>query len=84
MLANGALYPTFNDPTYTHQLAAADQLTGPRRYLAFAKLAVTVARDSAPIAAYGNAVEEQFFSRRIGCQTYGVYPGADLAALCLR
>jgi hypothetical protein len=35
-----------------------------------------------PIA-YGNSASRDFFSPRIGCQSYGVY-GIDLAALCIR
>lgn len=84
MLSNSPFYPTFNDPTYTREMAAADQLTGPRRYQAIGSLAASLARNSAPIAAYGNNLSEEFFSPRIGCQTYAFYNGADLAALCLR
>jgi hypothetical protein len=69
---------------YTREVAAADQLTGPRRYLALGKLAVSVARDSAPIAAYGNSLGQEFFSAGIGCQTYAFYYGVDLAALCVK
>lgn len=85
MLADSGMYPTFNDPKYQHALAAVGQLGGPERYLAFGKLAVRLARDAAPIVAYGNGVsEEEFFSPRIGCQTYAFYVGVDLAALCAR
>ena len=85
MLANGSFYPTFNDPKYQRERAAAGQLTGPERYLAFGRLALRLAHDAAPIVAYGNAVsEEEFFSPRIGCQTYAFYLGVDLAALCTR
>ena len=85
MLADPSGYPTFNDSEYEQERAAAGQLTGSERYLAFGKLALHVARDAAPIVAYGNSVSEQeFFSSRIGCQTYAFYVGADLAALCAR
>ena len=85
MLANSGLYPTFNDPKYQHELAAVGKLAGPERDLAFGKLGLRLARDAAPIVAYGNAVsEEEFFSPRIGCQTYAFYVGVDLAALCVR
>jgi YVTN family beta-propeller protein len=76
--------PTFNDPTYRRDMAAADQLTGVRRYLTLARLAVSLARNSAPLVAYGNNLWEEYFSPRIGCQTYTFYNGADLAALCIR
>jgi YVTN family beta-propeller protein len=84
MLANPSAFPPFDDPSYKREVAAADQLTGPRRYLALGGLAVSLARDSAPIAPYGNSVLQEFFSPRIGCQTYPVYIGVDLAALCTR
>jgi peptide/nickel transport system substrate-binding protein len=83
MLANGSFYPAFNDPNYKREFAAANQLTGPRRYLTFGKLALDLAR-SAPLVPYGDGVGEEFFSRRIGCQTYSFYYGVDLAALCIR
>jgi peptide/nickel transport system substrate-binding protein len=85
MLAAPGGLPTFDDPNFKRELAAADQLSGPQRYLAFGKLALHLARDAAPIVAYGNeASEEEFFSPRIGCQTYSFYVGVDLAALCTR
>ncbi|HET7047977.1 MAG TPA: ABC transporter substrate-binding protein [Solirubrobacteraceae bacterium] len=84
MFADPPALPTFDDPNYKREAAAAGRLTGPQRYLAFNKLALRLARDSAPIVPYGFAVNEEFFSPRIGCQTYGVYLYADLAALCIR
>jgi peptide/nickel transport system substrate-binding protein len=85
MLADRSIYPTFNDPVTQRALAATGRLTGPERYLAFGRLALRLARDAAPIVAYGNGVsEEEFFSSRIGCQTYAFYVGVDLAALCSR
>ena len=38
---------------------------------------------AAPLIAYGNQSSHDFFSARIGCQTYGAY-GIDLAAMCIR
>jgi YVTN family beta-propeller protein len=85
MLAATGSYPTFNDPKYQRELAAVGQLSGPKRYLAFGKLALRLARDAAPIVAYGNeASQVEFFSPRIGCQTYSFYVGVDLASLCTR
>jgi peptide/nickel transport system substrate-binding protein len=75
--------PTFNDPTYQHRLATAARLSGPERYLAYGQLDVDLARNAAPLAAFGNLTANDFFSARIGCQTYGTW-GMDLAALCLR
>jgi peptide/nickel transport system substrate-binding protein len=84
MLDNPSSYPTFNDPYYQRLLAAAGRLSGPERYLVNGKLAADLARDAAPLLPYGNPTNHEFFSARIGCQTYGFYLGADLAALCIR
>jgi YVTN family beta-propeller protein len=83
LLESGKIIPIFNDPTYQARLAAAARLTGPSRYLTYAKLNAQLTRNAAPWVAYGNAYAHDFFSARVGCQTYGVY-GIDLAALCLR
>jgi ABC-type oligopeptide transport system substrate-binding subunit len=83
MFADSTLYPTFNDPAYQRKLASTAQLTGLRRYLAYGKLDVDLARDAAPLIAFGNASSTDFFSARIGCQAYGPY-GVDFAALCIK
>jgi peptide/nickel transport system substrate-binding protein len=75
--------PTFKDPAYQRKLAAAARLSGPERYLTYGKLDLDLARNAAPLAAFDNLTSNDFFSARIGCQTYGIY-GMDLAALCLR
>jgi YVTN family beta-propeller protein len=83
MLENPNLYPTFDDPTYQRRLIQTSRLTGPRRYLAYRKLDLDLARNAAPLIAFGTALNSDFFSARIGCQTYGFY-GMDLDALCIR
>jgi YVTN family beta-propeller protein len=75
--------PTFKDPAYQRKLARAARLSGPERYLTYGKLDLDLARNAAPLAAFGNLNDNDFFSARIGCQTDGIY-GIDLAALCLR
>jgi YVTN family beta-propeller protein len=75
--------PTFNDPTYQRKLTAAARLSGPERYLTYGKLDLDLARNGAPLAAFGNAESHDFFSARIGCQMFGFY-GTDLDALCVR
>jgi hypothetical protein len=65
-------------------MAAAARLSGPARDLTYSKLALDLARDAAPLIVYGNALESDFFSARVGCQTYNPYVGPDLAALCIR
>ena len=65
------------------QARRAARLSGPERYLTYGKLDLDLARNAAPLAAFGNLTSNDFFSARIGCQTYGIY-GMDLAALCIR
>jgi peptide/nickel transport system substrate-binding protein len=83
LLEDSSVDPTFDDPVYRRKLARAARLSGPERYLAYGKLDLDLARDAAPLAAFGNLTSNDFFSARIGCQTYGIY-GMDLAALCRR
>ena len=83
MLENRAAYPTFDDQTYKRRLIQTARLTGPGRYLAYGKLDLDLARNAAPLIAFGTALNSDLFSARIGCQTYGPY-GMDLAALCIK
>jgi peptide/nickel transport system substrate-binding protein len=76
-------YPAFDDPTYQRRLADSNRLSGLKRYLTYAKLDIDLARNAAPLLAYGNPSTSDFLSARIGCETYGIY-GLDLAALCIR
>jgi ABC-type transport system substrate-binding protein len=82
-LENNAVGPPLDDPRYQRKLAAAAQLAGPERYLTYGALDLDLARNAAPLAAFGNLPSIDLFSARIGCQTYGIY-GMDLAALCIR
>jgi peptide/nickel transport system substrate-binding protein len=77
------LVPQFNDPAIRRQLDHAGELSGAARYLAYARLDVSIARHAAPLVAYGNASSYDLFSARIGCQTFGPF-GMDLGALCIR
>jgi ABC-type oligopeptide transport system substrate-binding subunit len=80
---DSSVSPTFDDRSYQRKLAAAARLSGPERYLTYGKLDLDLARRAAPLAAFGNLPNYDFFSARIGCQTYGIY-GVDLAALCVK
>jgi hypothetical protein len=83
ILEDGSIGPTFDDPAYGRRLAAAARLTGPERYLTFGQLDLDLARYAAPLLAFDNLTDHDFFAARIGCQTYGIY-GMDLGALCIR
>jgi peptide/nickel transport system substrate-binding protein len=83
LLENHLFGPTFDDPAYRRRLARAAGLSGPQRYLTYGELDLALARNAAPLAAFGNISSHDFFSARIGCQTFGIY-GMDLAALCVK
>jgi ABC-type oligopeptide transport system substrate-binding subunit len=83
LLTRGGNTRSFNDSAYQRRLARTAQLTGPNRYLTYGQLDLDLARNAAPVIAYANSASPDFFSRRIGCQTYAVY-GIDLAALCIK
>jgi ABC-type transport system substrate-binding protein len=74
----------FNDPAYNAQLQAAAQLTGSERYTTYGNLDVTLAREQAPLAAIGTFNNRDFFSARMGCQTFVPPYGMDLATLCIK
>jgi peptide/nickel transport system substrate-binding protein len=83
VLLDGSQFPALKDPADQARLAAAARLSGPARYRAYARLDTRLARDSAPFAALDNLSSHDFFSARMGCQSYGPY-GIDLATLCIR
>lgn len=84
LLEGGTVLPTFNDPAYKRKLDATAELSGPHRYLTYARLDADLERNGAPWAAYGTGVNRDFFSARIGCKINQPGYGIDLAALCVR
>ena len=84
LLESGTVLPTFEDPTWRAQLAAAAQLTGAQRYLTYARLDADLARNAAPLVAFGNLSSPDFFSARLGCQVFEPAYGMDLGALCIK
>jgi ABC-type oligopeptide transport system substrate-binding subunit len=74
----------FDDPDYNRRLSAAGRLSGSRRFRAYAQLDADLVRDAAPVVAYANATRVDFFSARVGCQTFNPVYGMDIAALCIR
>ncbi len=83
LLQNSSILPPLDDPSYRAKLRAAARLSGPERYLAYARLDRDLARNAAPLAVYDNPSSHELFFARMGCQTYGLY-GIDLAALCIK
>jgi YVTN family beta-propeller protein len=84
LLEQGEVVPTFVDSKWRARLAAASRLTGTERYQNYARLDADLARDAAPLAAFGNQTGLDFFSSRIGCQVFTPAYGIDLASLCVR
>jgi YVTN family beta-propeller protein len=84
LLESGTFVPTFEDATWRRRLAAAAKLTGEERYLTYARLDADLARNAAPLVAFGNLSSPDFFSARIGCQVFVPAYGMDLGSLCIR
>ena len=74
----------FDDPAFNRRMAAAAQLTGARRYRAYARLDRDLAAHAAPAAAYASGTTVNLFSSRIGCQVNQPIYGIDLGRLCVR
>jgi peptide/nickel transport system substrate-binding protein len=73
----------FDDPSWNKKLAAAALTFGKARANAYAALDAGLAK-AAPMVPYAYPGQRDFFSARIGCQTFQAAYGMDLGALCLR
>jgi ABC-type transport system substrate-binding protein len=74
----------FRSEGWDIKLEQVAQLSGPARYRAYGELALELARDAAPWVPYATGTSRDFFSARVGCQTFNPVYGMDLAALCLQ
>ena len=63
MLDDSSVGPTFDDPAYQRRLAAAARLSGPERYLTYGKLDLDLARNAAPLVAFGNLSSQRLLLR---------------------
>jgi ABC-type oligopeptide transport system substrate-binding subunit len=77
-------FSRFEDPSFDHRLRSTALLSGGARARAYGQLAIELARDAAPAAAWGINTTRNFFAARIGCETYQPIYGFDLATLCVR
>jgi hypothetical protein len=77
-------FPGADEASYRRRIAAVARLTGQRRLRAYGQLDVDLATHAAPVIAFANVTAHDFFSGRIGCQTYQPVYGMDLATLCVR
>jgi YVTN family beta-propeller protein len=83
-LNNYPNYGGFSDPAFDRRMRAAATLSSSARERAYGALAIDLARDAAPVAAWAVGFTRNLFSTRIGCQSYQPIYGFDLATLCVR
>ena len=57
---------------------------GDQRLRAYGHLDIDLATHVAPVVAFADVTARDFFSARIGCQTYQPFYGMDLGDLCIR
>jgi peptide/nickel transport system substrate-binding protein len=74
----------FDEPRWTRRLDAAASLPPPRRYRAYGRLDVDLAREAAPAVAYATVNSVAFVGERVGCVTLTPVYGLDLGAVCVR
>jgi peptide/nickel transport system substrate-binding protein len=73
----------FDDPAWNKKMTTAALATGKNRANLFAQLDAGLAA-AAPIVPYAFPGSRDFFSSRIGCQTFAPAYGMDLGKLCLK
>jgi peptide/nickel transport system substrate-binding protein len=72
----------FDSPRYRLLMGQASRLQGGARYRAYGKLSVRLARDAAPLLAWGFRNEPTLVSKHVGCIV--LRPELDLTAACLK
>jgi ABC-type oligopeptide transport system substrate-binding subunit len=73
----------FDDPAWNKKLAEAALATGKNRANLYAQIDAGLAA-SAPVVPFAFPGQRDFFSGRIGCQTFSPAYGMNLGKLCLR
>jgi peptide/nickel transport system substrate-binding protein len=73
----------FDSGRYNQLIEQAGKLPGNARFDAYGKLAVDIARDAAPAAAFSVRNWRFFVASHVGCVRPAAQGGLDLAALCL-
>ena len=73
----------FNDPAASSEMEAAAALSPSARYTQYAQVDRDLSQTYAPMTGYATGNAHDFFSARVGCQTFNPSSGMDLAALCL-
>jgi peptide/nickel transport system substrate-binding protein len=80
---NNQNFSYFDDPTYNERMVEAAKLSGDERFDTYGQLDIDIAKDAAPLAAWANDNDRDFFSERVGCQVYHPIYGTDLGQLCI-
>jgi ABC-type transport system substrate-binding protein len=73
----------FDSERYNKLIEQAGKLAGNARFDAYGTLAVDIARDAAPLAAFSVRNWRLFVSSHVSCVRPAAQGGLDLAALCL-
>lgn len=81
---NNVNFSYFNEPQCNRRMNRASRLPGRARDHAYASLDRDLMTSAAPIVPYLASNARVFVSARVGCFTYQVVYGTDLAALCLK
>lgn len=82
--SNNNNFSYFDDPSWNKKMEDASKLADQKRYEAYGQLDIDLAQGPAPLAAWDNDNERDFFSARVGCQLFQPVYGIDIAALCAR
>jgi ABC-type oligopeptide transport system substrate-binding subunit len=82
--ANNNNYAYFSVPAINRRLEAASQLSGARRYEAYAGLDRDITTQYAPWAPLSYANNRDFVSRRVGCYQYHPTFSFNLATACIK
>jgi len=76
------IWARFNSPKYNRLMDRASRLRGAKRFRAYGDLDIALARNAAPLIAYGTDNAWTFVSKRVSCKI--LRPELDLAAVCLK
>ncbi len=75
----------WSDARLKQQIVRVREERGAARIADYLRLETTLVRNAVPITVYGNAINPEFFSARIGCEvSQGALRAVDLGALCVR
>jgi peptide/nickel transport system substrate-binding protein len=81
--SNNNNYAYWRNTKYIRRMTAASRLFGAKRYQAYGKLDIDIAKNAAPMANWMNDNARDFIGPRTGCFVYQpIYSGPNLGILC--